>query len=574
MLRSLYIRDYAIIDELEVEFESGLNILTGETGAGKSIMIGALKLILGERAIADSIRSGAKKAVIEGMFDDPVSPALQQLLQEYEIPVQPVLILRREISKTHSRGYINDSPATLTVMRGVAAQLIDLHGQHEHQSLLRVETHLNLVDDFGGLTGLRSVYEQAYEQVQDLLKQYNSLNTRQRDLEASRERLAYEIQEIDSIAPQEEEEDLLRVDLRRLEHAEQLYSATASLHSMLYACENSTADQLVLARNELEDLMRIDPVLETASQEINQAYISVTEIAALLQEYNAGIEFSSDRLEEIRQRLGELDTLKRKYGGSLSAVLEYRQQIADEYDIVANFDSALEKIKGALVESKEMLSDAALKLSAKRHEVAQQIESSITAEFASLGMEAGRLHIQIQRHEDPQGWITLKAAGNKGINCKAYRHGMDDVEFLITTNVGEELRPLARVASGGEISRIMLAIKRILAKNDRLPILVFDEIDVGISGSIARKVGHSMSNLARYHQIIAITHLPQIAALADSHYAVEKQVSDGRTTTQIRRLTEEESLEQVAGLITGSEVTDAMRQSARELMKVEEDLNH
>ncbi len=563
MLRTLYIRDYAIIDELEVEFESGLNILTGETGAGKSIMIGALKMILGERTSADIIRSGAIKAIIEGIFHVTVAPDLEKLLEEHGIPVEPVLILRREVTKKHSRGYINDSPATLSVMRRVASLLIDLHGQHEHQSLFREETHLNLIDSFGGLEATRSMYSHEYMKVRNLLKEHEALKTRQSSLEASRGRLAYEIEEIDSVAPQEDEEDRLRQEMNRLEHAERLDNATAQLHSMLYAREDSTVDQLSMAQSELLDMARIDPVLEAPSQEMELAYITVKEIAATLQDYRAQIEFSPERLEEIRDRLGDLDTLKRKYGGSVEAVLEYREQIAKEYQIAVNYDVALEKVKCDLTEAKSTLSEIAYRLSDRRHEVAKEIESSITAEFASLGMAAGKLRVQIQKHTDPEGWIPSQRSGE----CyKAYPHGVDDVSFQITTNTGEDSRPLARVASGGEISRIMLAIKRVVAQNDKLPILVFDEIDVGISGSIARKVGRSMAELAENHQVIAITHLPQIASLAHAHYVVEKQVSQGRTTTQIRRLKREESLEQVAMLITGEEVTDAMRQSARELM--------
>ena len=247
----------------------------------------------------------------------------------------------------------------------------------------------------------------------------------------------------------------------------------------------------------------------------------------------------------------------------MGAVLDYREQIAKEYEIALNYDAALEKVERDLAEVKRTLSDTANRLSVRRREVAKEIESSITAEFASLGMAAGKLRVQLQKHTDPAGWITSKTATNGTKNYRAYPHGMDDVAFLITTNKGEDFRPLTRVASGGEISRIMLAIKRVLAENDRLPILVFDEIDVGISGSIARKVGKSMAELARNHQVIAITHLPQIAALAHAHYVVEKRVSEGRTITRIRRLDSEESLEQVAMLITGAEVTDAMRQSAR-----------
>jgi len=568
MLRTLYIRDYAIIDEIEVEFEDGLNVLTGETGAGKSIIIGALKLILGERASADMIRSDAKKAIVEGIFDSAALPDLQKLLQEYELPEQSVLIMRREVAKTHSRGFINDVPATLPIMREVAAHLIDLHGQHEHQSLLRVQTHLNLIDGFGGLAGLRLTYASQYDRVENLLKNYEALKTQQNNLEDSRERLTYEIAEIDTIAPQEGEEDTLQSEMHKIEHAEQLYSATASLHSMLYARENSTADQLVTALNKIRDLANIDPTLETASQEMSQAYISVKEIAALLQEYNTRIEFNPTRLEEIHDRLGELDTLKRKYGGSITAVLEYHAQITAEYDTVVNYNTTLENLEQELIEARKILAETALQLSSKRHEIAKQIESSITAEFASLGMEAGQLHIQIRQQEDSAGWIV---SGDQKKRYRAYRHGMDEVEFLITTNTGEALRPLARVASGGEISRIMLAIKRVLASNDRLPILVFDEIDVGISGEIARKVGKSMADLSHHHQIITITHLPQIAALAHAHYIVEKQISDARAITRIRRLRDEESVEQVAALITGVEVTDAARQSARELIQTNHD---
>lgn len=568
MLRTLYIRDYAIIDELEVDFENGLNILTGETGAGKSIMIGALKLMLGERASGQMVRSGAKKAIVEGVFDNVSSPELDQFLEESEIELQPVLILRREITKTYSRGYINDSPATLTLMRKVAAQMIDLHGQHEHQSLLRVETHLALLDGFGGLAGLRSAYEDAYECVGDLITKREELLSKQGSLEVVRERLAYEIEEIDAVSPQEDEEEELRKEMHRLAHAERLSGSTASLHSMLYASDDSTTDQLSIAYRELRDLARIDQTLEAACEEINQASISVSEIAAMLQDYSESIESNPDRLAEVRERLGALDTLKRKYGGTIQAVLAYREQIADEYATVVDYDAAREKIEELLAEAQHALSDTALLLSTRRQEVAEQIGRSITSELTSLGMASGRFNVRIDRHEESTGWITLKTASQQQVRYKAYRHGMDDVEFLITTNVGEAPRPLVRVASGGEISRIMLAIKRVLAETEQLSILVFDEIDIGVSGSIARKVGKSMADLARHHQIIAITHLPQIAALAQAHYAVEKPVVKGRATTQIRRLGREESLEHVAMLITGAEVSDAMRQSAKELMEI------
>ncbi|MCY4232354.1 MAG: DNA repair protein RecN [Bacteroidetes bacterium] len=571
MLRTLYIRDYAIIDELEVEFQSGLNILTGETGAGKSIIVGALKLITGERASADSIRSGGVKAIIEGVFDDIPLKDILNLLDEHDLPEEPVLIMRREITKTHSRAFINDTPVKLTLMRQVASKLIDLHGQHEHQSLLRVNTHLDLIDGFGHLADQRSSYRSTYQEVVSLTRELEELSMRQNHLDATQERLGFEISEIDTINPQEGEEDQLQNELSRLENAEQLYNITASMHSMLYAQENSTTEQLALALTQLQDLAYIDPALKESSEEINQAYISVKEISQSLQEYSSNIEFNPSRLEKIRERLGDFDILKRKYGGSLNAVLDYRKEIGKEYARLADNDMARSTHEQHIEETKQLLSQKAHDLSNQRHRVATQIESSITSEFVDLGMAAGKLKVQIQQHHDSSGWITPANKQSKDLmHYKAFSHGMDLVEFLITTNMGEELRPLARVASGGEISRIMLAIKRVLAQSGGLPIMVFDEIDVGISGSIAQKVGNSMADLARHHQIITITHLPQIAALAHAHYVVEKRVTDGRTKTMIRRLSHDESVEHLAKLIAGGEITETMRESARELMQSQE----
>jgi len=571
MLRTLYIRDYAIIDEMEVEFQPGLNILTGETGAGKSIIVGALKLITGERASIDTIRSGGSKAIIEGIFDDTSLLDIQALLHDHQLPTESMLILRREITKTHSRAYINDTPVKLPLMREVASHLMDLHGQHEHQSLLRVNTHLDLLDGFGDLAEQRKMYQSAYQNVAMLVSELEDLSERQNHVEALQERLAFEISEIDTIAPKDGEEDQLLSDMNRLENAEQLCNTTASLHSILYAQENSTADQLALAVSQLRDLVCIDPALKEFSEEINQAYISVKEISQSLQGYSSSIEFSPSRLEKIRERLGDFDMLKRKYGGSINTVLDYRNGIGQEYDLVTNHEVTRKTLEQNLIEAKELLSEKALDLSTQRQVVASRIESSITAQFVSLGMPSGKLKVQIRKRKDPSGWVTsTREASKHSQQYKGFSHGIDEVEFLITTNIGEDFRPLVRVASGGEISRVMLAIKRVLAQNDRLPILVFDEIDVGISGAIARKVGSCMADLANHHQIITITHLPQIAALAHAHYIVEKQVSDGRTKTHIRQLSNDESVEYIAKLITGGEITDAMRESARELMKTNE----
>ncbi|MDE2956801.1 MAG: DNA repair protein RecN [Bacteroidota bacterium] len=571
MLRSLSIRNFAIIDELEIEFEGGLNILTGETGAGKSIMIGALKMILGERASMGSVRTGARKAIIEGIFDEAEAPSLARLLHEHRIDAAPELIMRREISTRSSRAFINDTPAPLPVMREVAAQLIDLHGQHENQSLLRTETHLDLLDNFGGLHGMRDGYRRIYAILQALWAKREELVTRKDRLAAQKEQLEFEIAEIDEVDPAPEEDVLLRDEERRLENAENLFEATATLYDLLYARDDAASDQLIIARNALQDIVRIDRTLEEALEELRSAQISVSEVAATLQDYNARIEFNPDHLENVRLRLRDLERLKRKYGGSMEAVMEHRATIGRQADLVSNFEHSLKELDGEIAEVQADLSAAALRMSIKRHEVAEHLEASITVELDQLGMTSCRFAAEFTRRRDDQGWIRLTTAGKKAERYAASAKGMDEVEFLIATNPGEPAKPLARIASGGEVSRIMLALKTVLAKSDRLPILVFDEIDTGISGTTARKVGHAMADLARYHQIIAITHLPQIAALGQAHYTVEKHPKAGRTVSQIRRLTEEERLEHLARLLTGTEVTDAMRESARALLRTRSD---
>ena len=292
MLRSLYIRDYALIEELDVEFDSGLNIITGETGAGKSILIGALKLILGERASSDSIRTGAKKAIVEGVFDNTASPNVQKLLKEYDFDSSSEIILRREITSSQSRAFINDSPANLQVVREVASHLIDLHGQHEHQLLLRTETHIELLDNFGGLEGLLSKYRKQYNQVSKLIRERDALIAKEKDLQQQKELFQFQVQEIDEVSPEEDEENKLNVELHVLEHAERLFEITNNLYQILYEADDAVGDQLVRVHNELQDIARIDPELKHSAQEAESAQIIVSELAKFLQDYNARIEFN------------------------------------------------------------------------------------------------------------------------------------------------------------------------------------------------------------------------------------------------------------------------------------------
>ncbi len=562
MLLRLYIRDFALIDELEVEFNSGLNIVTGETGAGKSIIVGALKLILGDRASMDVVRPGGKKAIVEGIFEATTSDTVLSLLRENDIEEAPTLILRREISPTQSRAFINDSPATLTLLKQVASELVDLHGQHEHQSLLRTETHLDLVDGFGGLESLVRSYAEQYERVKAIAAKRDQIASRERELQQEREMLEFQISDIDEVRPAPDEEDELEAERRILSNAERLFAATSSLFDLLYNSDNAIGDLLVRARNELQDLTRIDDGFESIRSEIASAQISVSEAASYLQDYNSRIEFNPERLEVIRERLIDFDRLKRKYGGTIAAVLAHRQDIQERYDIASDFEGVLKRLTGEFAAACEQLSDVAMRLSHKRLSVAAQIESAIVKELATLGMPNSRFVVEMSRKTDPKGWVKngseLLTAGPRGV---------DSGVFFVSTNPGVDPMPMTKVASGGEVSRIMLSLKSILAKSARMPILIFDEIDTGISGAIAQRVGDCMLELGRYHQIIAITHLPQVAAAGETHFKVKKWTENGETKTSMVRLSESERRVEVASLLSGAEITDAALRSARELLE-------
>ncbi len=567
MLRSLYIRDYALIEELEVEFDSGLNIITGETGAGKSILLGAMKLLLGDRASTEALRTGAKKAVVEGVFDNADEGRVPALLAEHAIePSQGgMLVVRREISARGSRAFVNDTPATLDVLREVASNTIDLHGQHEHQSLLRTETHVELLDNFGGLGGLVETYRTAYRAAGALARERADLVRREQELRKQKELYAFQIEEIDAAALKPGEADDLDAERRVLENAEHLYEATAELYGQISEADDALYDRVVLVRNQLQDLARIDTAFDATLQDVRAAEIALKEATQFLQDYNARIEFNPERLDEIRERASEIDYLERKYGGTVEAVLDYRAEIGKTYDLAKDFEGAIARLDGKIEVAQEELSAAAYRLSLKRHETAERIEAAVGVELATLGMPHARFEVQFGFQDDPAGWVRLPE-GNRQRTVTAFPAGADLVEFHLSANLGEDPKPLVKVASGGEVSRIMLALKAILAKSERLPILVFDEIDTGISGPIARRAGESMHRLAQFHQIIAITHLPQIASLGDVHFEVEKVVEDGRTRTHIRRLDEAERAEAVASLLAGDAVSEAALASARELI--------
>lgn len=571
MLKTLLIKNYALIEHLSVEFSSGLVIITGETGAGKSIIIDALGLVLGERASVEAVRTGADKAVVETLFDIAGNARLRTLLAENALDVADELIVRREVSaKGQSRCFINDSPVTLALLKQMGELLVDLHGQHDHQSLLRVETHCSVLDDFGGLDGMVGEYHSAYVRLRALVTELEELQQREQYLREQRAFHLFQAQEIDAVAPQPGEEEQLETELRILENSEKLFGATSELYTLLYEGDRSVHDLLVVARNQLHALAEIDKQFADAARECGSAEAVVGELAKFIQSYNARVEFAPDRLEELRERIGSLSFLKKKYGGSVESILARREEIAKEIALAENFEGILGRLTGNLDNARAACATLAGRLSAKRHEIAKKIDRMIVQELAKLGIPQARFSTRIAQAEQEtktaSGDSVMRGRTAVALNARGY----DQVEFHISTNVGEDERPLSRVASGGEISRIMLALKSILAKTDRLPVLIFDEIDVGVSGRIAQAVGAALKNLAGFHQVIAITHLPQIAGFAETHFAVTKIEQGGRTSTHLRQLTLEEQVREVARLMSGAEVTETGLAGARELMGLQQ----
>jgi len=573
MLRTLYIKHYALIEEISVEFGRGLNILTGETGAGKSILIDALSLLLGDRASTEIIRKGSEKAIVEGTFAVSGISRVNSLLKDNEVESQDDLIVRREISiKGQNRCFLNDSPVSLALLKEVGDALVDLHGQHDHQALLHPETHIDFLDDFSGHEGLLAEYRQSYQKLSALFSKKRDLREHEDRLKEKKDLYEFQMKEIDAVNPQVGEEETLEADLKILENAEKLNDLTSQLHQLLYDGESSVHDNLVQARKQIELLHKIDIAFADAAGEAKSAEIIVEELSKFIHTYNAKIEFNPQKLEQIRERLGQFSLLKKKYGGTLESLLEHRRKIGAEFSLAENFEKELAAIESAISYERKVCSDAAQKLTTKRRDAAKKIEKAIVASLGELGIASAKFSVSVEhtllvnnaKNGSPTAIDAFVRIGKESF--EATPKGIDNVEFFLSTNVGEDVKPLVKVASGGEVSRVMLALKSALAQSDKVPLLIFDEIDVGVSGRIGQAVGLSLKKLSALHQIIAITHLPQIAGLADTHFAVEKIEDGKRTTTRLRKLEVDERVREVAKLMSGERVTEAGLKSAKELM--------
>ena len=566
MLKSLFAKNYALIDEIRVEFNSGLNIITGETGAGKSILLGALSAILGERLSKDIIRSGAEKVVIEGEFHIPLSDDYADFLRKHDLESNDdEIIVRREINVSgKSRCFINDSPVSLELLQSMGDLLVDLHGQHQHQLLLQVPRHIRYLDDFAHLAEQQVHLNENYHRLVSLAKQLQNLLNREEELKKSKDYLEFQFSEIAALDPQFDEDETLKEEEGILRNAELLAERTGALFQRLYEGEGSVSEVLDKALNDLAYLSQIDKSFIGLQSECENAKIAVDEIATALQNYCGAIDFDTNRLESIRQRLALLSGLKKKYGGTIAAMLEHKTKAAQELGLIENLQGEIDRLSAQIEIERTTLRQLSLDVSRIRASAAQQLSQKVVDELARLGMPNANFKV-LQEYKNATRQSQFVVI--EGQHVQVTPNGIDQVEFLISANPGEGPKPLAKIASGGEISRVMLALKTLLAEADKVPVLIFDEIDLGISGRIAQAVGRSLRKLAQSHQVICITHLPQIASMADHHYLVEKLAGRTETFTTIRKLAEPERTEQIARLFGGEVVTQAHLLSAAELIK-------
>ena len=564
MLKTLYIKDYALLEQISIDFEKGLNIITGETGAGKSILIDAMSLLLGERASNEVIRKGAEKAIVEGIFSTDNNRKIEQLLSQNEIEKSDELIVRRELSvKGSNRCFLNDTPVALNVIKEVGNLLVDLHGQHEHQSLLRTETHIEFLDEFGSLEQPLLDYKKEYDSLHTLQKNLNELSAKENLLKEKKELYDFQRKEIETVSPVENEDESIASELHILENSEKLLELTTEVYQQLYDSEKSIYDSLINVQQKITALAKIDKTFSETSGELNSVVAVINDVTDVVRKYNAQIELEPQKLEELRSRFQAINLLKKKYGGTLQALLEHYSKIVEEIKLAESFEVEIEKFEKAIHQQKEKLAKLADILSQKRNELAKKISKEVKAVLKDLGIPQSIFEVKILQSTNGK-----RLPGN-GAPYQFNPRGYDEVEFFISTNLGEDAKPLSKVASGGEVSRIMLALKTILAKNDKLPLLIFDEIDTGISGRISQKVGQALKNLAAFHQIISITHQPQIAALCDTHFSVEKNNVEDRVVSSIKKLKNEERIREVAKLLSGEVVTETSLQTAKELMGIQ-----
>ncbi len=561
MLQELYITNFALIDKITIKLCEGLNVFSGATGVGKSLIIGALNFILGGRVTSDVVRSGKDEATVIGKFyikDRNLLKLIKKALDNGE--VEEELLIQRSIDTNgRSRCRLNDIPITVSTLKEVGESLVNIHGQHEHEALLSGINQLYILDGFGGISPLREDFSEVYRQVTEKARLRDELKNNQNERRQKIDLYAFQVDEIDKAQLKVSEVEELEKERNILGNAEKIYSTIVSCYSHLYESSDAVVERLKFVVRELQSVAKLDETLQKILDSCNQSLYQIEDAAFSIGKYRDGFNYDPQRLEYIEERLNTIRKLKSKYGNTIEEILSYRKEGESKLKQLSGEGTTAEQVDEELQALTEVLKQKGYELSKKRLSTAEKLSPLIDEELRDLGIPHGRFRVQITSP-------SLQNNGGQEV-LSANSHGFDLVDFLISPNPGEDLKPLRKIASGGEISRIMLALKHQLAKVDKTPVLVFDEIDANIGGRMGEVIGEKLGSIARSHQVICITHLPQIASYADEQWKVNKVVKNGKTYSTIESLSGEARLEEIADMIRGNGKTDITRKQAQEMLR-------
>lgn len=557
MLKELQIKNVAVIDEVHIEFSNGFNVLTGETGAGKSILIDSINMALGSRVSHDLIRSGTDKATVNACFEVENSGVVKQISElGYDVEDGMVIISRQLNCDGKSVCRINGSVAPASVAREITSMLIDIHGQNDNQTLLCSKNHMGLLDEYGELQELTDAYRSEYKSMKSVMREIEELSQSEEEKARRLELLKFQTEEIMEAKLKSGEDEELESRRDYLCNIESIVEGAGKAYGVLYGGEEvSVYDLIRQAVRSVADICRFDETIESSYERLNAVSAEIEDIASDLNNCLSKTDYSRKELDQIEERLDLIGNLKRKYGNTIDEIIEYMNSASDEAEKIMTSDEQLEKLKGELEIIHKKVAEKGEKLSLARKMAASELEDKIMKELSELDMPKVRFAVSVENRM-------------KDGNIEYNENGQDAVEFMISTNPGEELKPMARIASGGELSRIMLAVKSILADTDTADTMIFDEIDTGVSGRAAQKIAEKICRLARKKQILAITHLAQIAGMADNHYLIEKSSTDEKTSTSVTLLETEERIKELARIIGGVTVTELTMQNAREMIEM------
>ncbi|MEW6143980.1 MAG: DNA repair protein RecN [Thermodesulfobacteriota bacterium] len=549
MLLGLNLRNFTVIDEIAVSFGPGLNIITGETGAGKSVIIDAVNVMLGDRVSPEYVKTGREEAHLEALFDISDKPAVKERLESlgFDVSGGELLIKRIIYRKGRSRAFLNGGIATLPILERASEGIIDIFSQHEHQSLLKSENHIRVLDEFGGHGVLADEQRGIHARFRDINREIERLKAEQKSLFEREDFLKFQRSEIDDALLREGEDSELEEEKKRLLNSERLLSAARGAYEALYESEPSLLGSLSRLSSDVREAAGIDPLLREAGESIENSALQLKDAAFALRDYASGLSFESGRLEVIEERLQEIKDLKRKFGDSIEAILRKREEIGRELRNIAGYEGEFERLGEESLRIESEMRAGADKLSALRKESAKKLSRSLEKELKEVGIKGARFEVVIAEKEISSD-------------------GKDDVSFLFSANPDEAPKPLARVASGGELSRIMLVLKELISKEEGGSVIIFDEADSGIGGAVAETVGKKIKNLSRSCQVICITHLPQVAKFADTHLLVTKTLEDKKTQVRIKSLGKEERVQELARMIGGIDITEKTIEAAREML--------